>query len=764
MFELPDDSIGIYHRMFDFCGVQIPFSSFLLALIKHYKVHFSLLGPLGLNKVITFKVLCRSLQIVPIWTLFRVFQTLCKQCDWFSFAKRHAPSPVCIDDNPIDDLRPAASSFTMVDVCRWKCYGPTLQRLPFYCTPHVVAEAVIPDPTPKDLAVGTPSFKIVCLGLIIRYTRPGLFVGDDDESKDDDDACVEIPLVIPLCSAAGKGIMVDDAAASSSGVSRPRPSSRPAPSFKNVSSDAIHTYFFPFSVGPYYATYPEGDVAGNCEFTREDVLHCVMMSHGDELLTRYHGLNQSHHEYVLSVDSRLKGYEEKVANMTGLELQGLVRKFLASDEFSRVQGELLSLAASVGFERGFCMHRTKDEFAMVLKKMISEHATEPLSVILQLEPEKLVHLANVPIPRGTCSSPPIAKESTVTPVSESLKLSTNVNFTASAWIGDVCGNDALEILFSLHNGPTRGHHGANLTAKKIFDSGFFWPSSVKIPAFVKNGDSCHVKEILHNVLRCLKTPSKFVKSLNLGIDFLGPFPSSEGTSIFCGSWCKELHWAENENDDAWESRNYSVVLEFLHRLAVKLYDNIIVWLVALCSFAAIGGRKTSLPRLAVSVPQPCTSSSYSNIRLHPRVQARAVSAMVNISKNYVHDILTPYLHGTVSNLLQNDKQFSCFLAESKSITLVGNSIISDTVYHGGAGMTAAGLKVAGVGPPPIIVEEFSLKKLVSAIEFMLKPAVKVSATELAKAMADENGVKGAVDAFHKHFACRKAKPEPAELP
>ncbi|GKB07577.1 probably inactive leucine-rich repeat receptor-like protein kinase [Tanacetum coccineum] len=86
------------------------------------------------------------------------------------------------------------------------------------------------------------------------------------------------------------------------------------------------------------------------------------------------------------------------------------------------------------------------------------------------------------------------------------------------------------------------------------------------------------------------------------------------------------------------------------------------------------------------------------------------------------------------------------------------------VHHGGARTTAAGLKAAGVGPPPILVEEFSLKKLVSAIEFMFKPVVKVSATELAKTMAYENGVKGAVDAFHKHFACRKAKPEPAELP
>nr|GFC92292.1 hypothetical protein [Tanacetum cinerariifolium]GFC93954.1 hypothetical protein [Tanacetum cinerariifolium] len=54
-----------------------------------------------------------------------------------------------------------------------------------------------------------------------------------------------------------KGIMVDDAVAPSIGASRPRPSSGPAPSFKDVSRDAIYADFFPFSAGPYYATYPE---------------------------------------------------------------------------------------------------------------------------------------------------------------------------------------------------------------------------------------------------------------------------------------------------------------------------------------------------------------------------------------------------------------------------------------------------------------------------------------------------------------------------
>ncbi|XP_022963848.1 sterol 3-beta-glucosyltransferase UGT80A2 isoform X2 [Cucurbita moschata] len=103
------------------------------------------------------------------------------------------------------------------------------------------------------------------------------------------------------------------------------------------------------------------------------------------------------------------------------------------------------------------------------------------------------------------------------------------------------------------------------------------------------------------------------------------------------------------------------------------------------------------------------------------------------------------------------------------------------VHHGGAGTTAAGLKAAcpttivpffgdqpfwgeqvharGVGPSPIPVEEFSLNKLVDAINFMLDPTVKKSAVELAKAMENEDGVEGAVKAFFKHYRPRKTEPE-----
>nr|GEV46104.1 reverse transcriptase domain-containing protein [Tanacetum cinerariifolium] len=51
----------------------------------------------------------------------------------------------------------------------------------------------------------------------------------------------------------------------------------------------------------------------------------------------------------------------------------------------------------------------------------------------------------------------------------------------------VHGKEALDILEACHNRPTRGHHGANLTAKKVFDAGFFWPTIYKdAHEFVKN--------------------------------------------------------------------------------------------------------------------------------------------------------------------------------------------------------------------------------------------------------------------------------------
>nr|GEU84045.1 DNA-directed DNA polymerase [Tanacetum cinerariifolium] len=58
----------------------------------------------------------------------------------------------------------------------------------------------------------------------------------------------------------------------------------------------------------------------------------------------------------------------------------------------------------------------------------------------------------------------------------------------------VHGQEAFEILKACHEGPSGGHHGANLTAKKVFDAGFFWPSIYRdAHEMIKSCDICQRK-------------------------------------------------------------------------------------------------------------------------------------------------------------------------------------------------------------------------------------------------------------------------------
>nr|GEX91998.1 DNA-directed DNA polymerase [Tanacetum cinerariifolium] len=55
----------------------------------------------------------------------------------------------------------------------------------------------------------------------------------------------------------------------------------------------------------------------------------------------------------------------------------------------------------------------------------------------------------------------------------------------------VHGQEAIDILTAFHNRPTEGYHGANYTAKKVFDSGFYWPTIYRdAHDMVKSCDSC----------------------------------------------------------------------------------------------------------------------------------------------------------------------------------------------------------------------------------------------------------------------------------
>ncbi|GJT42985.1 reverse transcriptase domain-containing protein [Tanacetum coccineum] len=55
----------------------------------------------------------------------------------------------------------------------------------------------------------------------------------------------------------------------------------------------------------------------------------------------------------------------------------------------------------------------------------------------------------------------------------------------------VHGQEALEILKACHERPTGGHYSANLTAQKVFDASFFWPTIYRdAHTMIKSCDTC----------------------------------------------------------------------------------------------------------------------------------------------------------------------------------------------------------------------------------------------------------------------------------
>nr|GEY57500.1 reverse transcriptase domain-containing protein [Tanacetum cinerariifolium] len=91
---------------------------------------------------------------------------------------------------------------------------------------------------------------------------------------------------------------------------------------------------------------------------------------------------------------------------------------------------------------------------------------------------------------------------------------------------------AVDILMACHNGPTGGHHGANYTAKKVFDSGFYWLMIYRdAHDKVKSCESCQWQG---KTSQKDKMPQNSIQVCEIfdvwGIDFMGPFPSSRGNN------------------------------------------------------------------------------------------------------------------------------------------------------------------------------------------------------------------------------------------
>nr|GEY32875.1 reverse transcriptase domain-containing protein [Tanacetum cinerariifolium] len=125
--------------------------------------------------------------------------------------------------------------------------------------------------------------------------------------------------------------------------------------------------------------------------------------------------------------------------------------------------------------------------------------------------------------------------------------------------------EAIDILKACHEGPTRGHHGVNLIAKKVFNAGFFWPAIYQdAHDMIKSCDTCQRQG---KISQKDETPQNDIQVCEIfdvwGIDFMGPFPSSKGNKYILIAVDYLSKWVEAK---AFPINDTRVVVKFLKSL------------------------------------------------------------------------------------------------------------------------------------------------------------------------------------------------------
>ncbi|GKB43637.1 reverse transcriptase domain-containing protein [Tanacetum coccineum] len=132
----------------------------------------------------------------------------------------------------------------------------------------------------------------------------------------------------------------------------------------------------------------------------------------------------------------------------------------------------------------------------------------------------------------------------------------------------VTGQEAIDILKACHSGPTGGHYGANYTAKKVFDSGFYWPTIYRdAHDLVTRCDTCQRQG---KISQRDEMPQNSIQVCEIfdvwGIDFMGPFPSSRGNKYILVAVDYLSKWVEAK---ALPTNDARVVCKFLKSLFAR---------------------------------------------------------------------------------------------------------------------------------------------------------------------------------------------------
>ena len=109
------------------------------------------------------------------------------------------------------------------------------------------------------------------------------------------------------------------------------------------------------------------------------------------------------------------------------------------------------------------------------------------------------------------------------------------------------------ILSACHSSAYGGHHGPDRTAAKVLQSGFFWPSLFKdAKTFVTSCDRC---QRTGSIGRRNEMPQNMILEVEVfdvwGLDFMGPFPPSQGMLYilvavdYVSKWVEAIALANN---------------------------------------------------------------------------------------------------------------------------------------------------------------------------------------------------------------------------
>ncbi|GJU16422.1 reverse transcriptase domain-containing protein [Tanacetum coccineum] len=144
----------------------------------------------------------------------------------------------------------------------------------------------------------------------------------------------------------------------------------------------------------------------------------------------------------------------------------------------------------------------------------------------------------------------------------------NLPFELMCDASDFVVGDVLEtgtILDQCHHGPTGGHYGPNVTAKKVLDLEFYWPTIIKeAHTLVRLCKSC---QKMGNISKRNEMPLTNIQVCEIfnvwGIDFMGPFPKSHKFEYILVVDDYVSKWAEAQ---ALPTNDARVVITFLKKL------------------------------------------------------------------------------------------------------------------------------------------------------------------------------------------------------